>query len=58
MTYKTQAADTTIEADKKYFELLGKVFIETKIKQYIITNRKVYYSLFPIPYSLALYNYQ
>ncbi|MDY7003529.1 MAG: hypothetical protein SWX82_06040 [Cyanobacteriota bacterium] len=41
MTYKTQAADTTIEADKKYFDLLGKVSIETKIKQYITTNRKV-----------------
>jgi len=47
--YKTQAADTTIEAEKIWFELIGKMPIETRIMQYhraSIQSQQIWWSLF------------
>ena len=47
--YKTQAADTTIEAEKIWFELIGKMPIETRIMQYhrsSIQSQQIWWDLF------------
>ncbi|NET44057.1 hypothetical protein [Okeania sp. SIO2B3] len=47
--YKTQAADTTIEAEKIWFELIGKMPIETRIMQHhraSIQSQQIWWDLF------------
>lgn len=47
--YKTQAADTTIEAEKIWFELIGKIPIETRIMQHhraSIQSQQIWWDLF------------
>ncbi|NES69948.1 MAG: hypothetical protein F6K24_34410, partial [Okeania sp. SIO2D1] len=47
--YKTQATDTTIEADKIWFELIGKIPIETRIMQHhrtSIQSQEIWWDLF------------